>query len=135
MAAVESEMIELLGRSTRAAQTEDWAEVVDCATAMEALMRSCRNKSNGAGLALRVLRGGIKAVGADESRARSALAILMILEWCVPVCDAAFRQALSGERWVRRLVELARKDASEKMLVRATVTQLIINWDAWCAAR
>ena len=59
------------------------------------------------------------------------LAILMMMEWCVPVCDSSFRQALSGERWVRRLVEFARKDASEKLLVRATVSQLLVNWHFW----
>ena len=93
MAAVESEMMQVLARSSQAAQTEDWAVVVDCATSMEELMQSCRNKSKGAAAGLRVLRSGIKTVGADESRARSALAILMMLEWCVPVCDSSFRQA------------------------------------------
>ena len=94
-------------------------------------MHQVRNKSKGAACALRVLRSGVKPVGQDESRARSALAVLMMLEWCVPVCDSAFRQALAGERWVRRLVELARKDSSEKALVRATVSQLIVNWNSW----
>jgi hypothetical protein len=98
---------------------------------MEQLMHQVRNKSKGAACALRVLRSGVKPVGQDESRARSALAVLMMLEWCVPVCDSAFRQALAGERWVRRLVELARKDSSEKALVRATVSQLIVNWNSW----
>ena len=32
---------------------------------------------------------------------------------------------------MRRLIELARKDGSEKMLVRATVTQLVVNWAQW----
>ncbi|KOO27624.1 kinesin heavy chain [Chrysochromulina tobinii] len=130
-AALEAEMMQVLGRSTKASQTEDWTEVVDCATQMEQLMHQVRNKSKGAACALRVLRSGVKPVGQDESRARSALAVLMMLEWCVPVCDSAFRQALAGERWVRRLVELARKDSSEKALVRATVSQLIVNWNSW----
>ena len=130
-AALEAEMMQVLGRSTKASQTEDWTDVVDCATQMEKLMHQVRNKSKGAACALRVLRSGVKPVGADESRARSALAVLMMLEWCVPVCDSAFRQALAGERWVRRLVELARKDSSDKALVRATVSQLIVNWHSW----
>ena len=62
--------------------------------------------TNGASPKLRVLRSGVKTVGSDESRARSALAILMLLEWCVPTCDEAFRQALSGQRWVSRLIKL-----------------------------
>ena len=130
-AALEAEMMQVLGRSTKASQTEDWTDVVDCATQMEKLMYQVRNKAKGAACALRVLRSGVKPVGADESRARSALAVLMMLEWCVPVCDSAFRTALAGERWVRRLIELARKDASDKLLVRATVMQLLINWQSW----
>ena len=84
MAAVEAEMVAVLGRSSRAAQTEDWAEVVDCATRMEELMAGCRKKSNGSACALRVLRSGLKTVGSDEGRARSALAVMMVAEWCVP---------------------------------------------------
>ncbi len=38
-----------------------------------------------------------------------------MLEWCVPVCDSAFRQALAGERWLRRLVELARRVAQRSL--------------------
>merc|ERR1719409_2590641 len=133
-AALEAEMMQVLGRSTRASQTEDWTDVVDCATMMEKLMHGVRNKAKGAACALCVLRSGVKPVGADESRARSALAVLMMLEWCVPVCDSAFRNALAGERWVRRLVELARKDGSDKLLVRATVTQLLVNWHSWYGA-
>ena len=72
-AALEAEMMQVLGRSTKASQTEDWADVVDCATQMEKLMHQVRNKSKGAACALRVLRSGIKPVNADESRARSAL--------------------------------------------------------------
>lgn len=131
MAAVESELFELLGRSTRAAQTEDWDEVVECATQVEGLICSLRNRAAGAGLALRVLRSGLKLVNSDEGRARSALAVLMMLEWCVPVCDDAFRQGLAGERWMRRMVELARKDSTEKGLVRSTVLQLIVSWAEW----
>ena len=47
MAQVESEMTQVLGRSGSASSTEDWAVVVDCATNMEELMQSCRNKSKG----------------------------------------------------------------------------------------
>ncbi len=32
---------------------------------------------------------------------------------------------------MRRLIELARKDASDKLLVRATVMQLLVNWNSW----
>ena len=109
MAAVEAEMVAVLGRSSRASQTEGWAEVVDCATRMEELMAGCRKKSNGSACALRVLRSGLKTVGGDEGRARTALAVMMVVEWCVQQCDASFRHALGGERWVRRLVELARR--------------------------
>ena len=41
-------------------------------------------RSTGAGILLRVLRQSLKTVGKDENRARSALAVLMIVEWCVP---------------------------------------------------
>jgi hypothetical protein len=34
-AVLEAEMMQVLGRSTKASQTEDWTEVVDCATQME----------------------------------------------------------------------------------------------------
>ena len=37
-AALEAEMMQVLGRSTKASQTEDWTDVVDCATMMEKLM-------------------------------------------------------------------------------------------------
>ena len=131
MAAVEAEMVAVLGRSSRAAQTEGWAEVVDCATRMEELMAGCRKKANGSACALRVLRSGLKTVGGDEGRARSALAVMMVVEWCVQQCDASFRHALGGERWVRRLVELARRDETEQQLVRTTVTQLLVNWRTW----
>ena len=50
----------MLGRASRAAQAEGWAEVVDCATRMEELMAGCRKKSNGSACALRVLRSGLK---------------------------------------------------------------------------
>ncbi|MGB0515154.1 MAG: hypothetical protein ACPGJE_09985, partial [Wenzhouxiangellaceae bacterium] len=40
----------------------------------------------------------------------------------------AFRQAVAGERWVRKLVDLCRKDTTEQALVRSTVMQLISNW-------
>ena len=50
---------------------------------------------------------------------RSALAVLMLLEWCVPTCHAAFRQVIAGERWVRKLVDLVRKDATDPVRVRA----------------
>ena len=35
---LEAEMMQVLGRSTKASQTEDWTDVVDCATMMEKLM-------------------------------------------------------------------------------------------------
>ena len=43
-----------------------------------------------------MIRSGDKPVG--------QIAVLMMLDWCVPVCGTSFRQV---ERWVRRLVELA----------------------------
>ena len=57
----------------------------------------------------------------------------MVLEWCVPTCHASFRQAVAGERWMRKLVDLCRKDATEQALVRQTIAQLIANWAAWYA--
>ena len=51
---------QVLGRASRAAQAEGWAEVVDCAASMEQLMAGCRKKSNGSACALRVLRSGLK---------------------------------------------------------------------------
>jgi hypothetical protein len=60
--------------------------VIDAATKMEQLMQksSGLRRSTGAGILLRVLRQSLKTVGKDENRARSALAVLMIVEWCVP---------------------------------------------------
>ena len=88
-------------------QREAWPEVIDAATKMEQPMQksSGLRRSTGAGILLRVLRQSLKTVGKDENRARSPLAVLMIVEWCVPVVDSSFRQALAGDRWVRRLVE------------------------------
>ena len=131
MAATEAEMTKVFGEALSKSQQEDWGKVVECATAFEELMNKCRNKSNASGVALRVFRSGVKTVGANEERARSALAVLMMIEWCVQQCDSSFRHALGGERWVRRLVELARKDETEQHLVRATVMQLLVNWSAW----
>ena len=52
--------------------------------------------------------------------------------------SAIVARALSdrGERSVqslllRRMVELARKDSTEKALVKSTVLQLIVSWAEW----
>ena len=55
----------------------------------------------------------------------------MLVEWCVPTCPEAFRQAVASDRWVRKLVDLCRKDATDQALVRTTVLQLIANWSSW----
>ena len=116
MAAVEAEMLGVLGGANISSQREAWPEVIrrdasrtglltrtspqphtshpapptlqviDAATKMEQLMQksSGLRRSTGAGILLRVLRQSLKTVGKDENRARSALAVLMIVEWCVP---------------------------------------------------
>ena len=59
----------------------------------------------------------------------------MLIEWCVPpACPEAFRQAVSGERWVRKLVDLCRKDNTDAALVGTTVMQLVSNWSDWYAS-
>ena len=65
--------------------------MIDAATKMEQLMQksSGLRRSTGAGILLRVLRQSLKTVGKDENRARSALAVLMIVEWCVPPLRAS----------------------------------------------
>ena len=42
-----------------------------------------------------LLQAGLRSAARfkDETRVRSALAVLMLLEWCVPTCHSAFRQA------------------------------------------
>ena len=115
VAAVEAEMLGVLGGANISSQREAWPEVIDgtrlgqgashahphsptaltpflplqvidAATKMEQLMQksSGLRRSTGAGILLRVLRQSLKTVGKDENRARSALAVLMIVEWCVP---------------------------------------------------
>ena len=69
-AALEAEMMQVLGRSTKASQTEDWTDVVDCATMMEKLMHQVRNKGKGAACALRVL-GRASSLSAPTSRAHA----------------------------------------------------------------
>ena len=80
-----------------------------------------------------LLQSGLKTAATGEARTRSTLGVLMVLEWCVPTCHASFRQAVAGERWMRKLVDLCRKDATEQALVRQTIAQLIANWAAWYA--
>ena len=99
---------------------------------LERLLGRCRAKVPSSAVAARVLlQSGLKTAATGEARTRSTLGVLMVLEWCVPTCHASFRQAVAGERWMRKLVDLCRKDATEQALVRQTIAQLIANWAAW----
>ena len=101
---------------------------------LERLLGRCRAKVPSSAVAARVLlQSGLKTAATGEARTRSTLGVLMVLEWCVPTCHASFRQAVAGERWMRKLVDLCRKDATEQALVRQTIAQLIANWAAWYA--
>ena len=55
----------------------------------------------------------------------------MLIEWCVPTCPDAFRQAVASDRWIRKLVDICRKDDTEQALLRNTVLQLMANWSEW----
>lgn len=128
----ESRMAEALAHGVSAAVGERWGVVVDAAVVFEELiMRGTYARAAGASAALRVLRNGMRNGSTDEGRARAVLAVLMVMEWCVPAVDPVFRRALAGDQWMRRLVDLARKDASEKRLVAAAVVQLLANWKEW----
>lgn len=134
VAEAETRMAEILAATIKkAVRREAWAEVVDGAEHIAQLIAGARNaKPAFCAAALRVLTNGLRSGGYDESRRNATLAVLMVLEWCVPTVDAAFRQQLSVfDRWMRRLADLARKDTSEKALVRNSIFQLISNWAAW----
>mmetsp|Transcript_40622 Transcript_40622/g.118445 ORF Transcript_40622/g.118445 Transcript_40622/m.118445 type:complete len:425 (+) Transcript_40622:2-1276(+) len=72
----EAEMVQVLAASSAAAESEDWLMVVACATKLEGLMAASRDK------ALKMVRGLMTNLATDQSR--SALAIVMTMEWCVP---------------------------------------------------
>ena len=134
VALVEAQTTELAGKAGLAAQREAWAEVMDCGTELEALLKGRANPvACNVSSAKALLQAGLKSAARfkDEPRVRSALAVLMLLEWCVPTCHSAFRQVIAGERWVRKLVDLVRKDATDQALVRSTVMQLLAIWAAW----
>ena len=134
MALIESAVIEIIASSHSAAQKEDWAEVLDCSSQLEEALSRAKVKVAACATAARVLLAtGLKHASgfSDEPRVRSTLGCLMLIEWCVPTCPDAFRQAVASDRWVRKLVDLCRKDSTEQALVRTTVMQLMSNWKAW----
>ena len=79
------EMMQVLGRSTKASQTEDWTDVVDCATQMEKLMYTVRNKGKGAACALR-LTCSRPLIGGVQVRMLAIVTVmavaLMASSWC-----------------------------------------------------
>ena len=96
---------------------------MDCGTELEQMLRGRANQvACNVCSAKALLQAGLKSASAarfkDEPRVRAALAVLMLLEWCVPTCHSSFRQVIAGERWVRKLVDLVRKDATDQVLVR-----------------
>ena len=130
----QSPVIEIIAKAHGAAQKEDWSEVLDCSAQLEDRLARAESKVAACATAARVLLNtGLKHASAfsDEPRVRSTLGCLMLIEWCVPTCPDAFRQAVAGERWVRKLVDLCRKDSTDQALVRSTVMQLVSNWIEW----
>ena len=136
VAMIESQVIEIIAQAHGAAQREDWAEVLDCSAQLEDRLARAKGKVAACATAARVLLNtGLKHASgfSDEPRVRSTLGCLMLIEWCVPTCPDAFRQAIASERWVRKLVDLCRKDTTDQALVRTTLMQLMSNWASWYA--
>ena len=136
VAMIESQVIEIIAQAHGAAQREDWAEVLDCSSQLEDKLARAKGKVAACATAARVLLNtGLKHASgfSDEPRVRSTLGCLMLIEWCVPTCPDAFRQAIASDRWVRKLVDLCRKDSTDQALVRTTVVQLMSNWSSWYA--
>eukprot|EP00966_Prymnesium_polylepis_P062840 1458452-Prymnesium_polylepis.2 len=109
--------------------SSEWATVVDVSSMMEDLLRPYGGL--GTVLLLRSIGSYIKALRGDSRWTQHTLALLLLLEWCVPVCDKHLREELASNLWLSRLVELAKNDTSEAQLVRATIAQLLANWAAW----
>jgi hypothetical protein len=65
-------------------------KVAACATAARVLLNTGLRSASGF---------------SDEPRVRSMLGCLMLIEWCVPTCPDAFRQAIASDRWIRKLVD------------------------------
>ena len=133
---IESSVIEITAAAHAAALREDWGEVLDASAQLEHLLARAKGKVSACATAARVLLNtGLKYASgfSDEPRMRSILGCLMLVEWCVPTCPDAFRQAVAGDRWVRKLVDLCRKDTTDQQLVRNTVMQLVANWSSWYA--
>ena len=138
VAMIESQVIEIIASAHKAAQGENWSEVLDCSAQLEDRLARAKGKVAACATAARVLLNtGLKHASgfSDEPRVRSTLGCLMLIEWCVPTCPEAFRQAVSGERWVRKLVDLCRKDNTDAALVGTTVMQLVSNWSDWYASQ
>ena len=134
VAMVEGQVIEVIASAHGAAQREDWAEVLDCSARLEDHLSRAKAKVATCAAAARILLStGLKHASgfSDEPRVRSTLGCLMLIEWCVPTCPDAFRQAIASDRWVRKLVDLCRKDTTDQALVRTTIMQLISNWASW----
>ena len=138
LALLESQVIGIVASVNLAAQKEDWWEVLDVSSQVESLlMRITGSKVGACAATARILLNtGLKHSGgfADEPRVRSTIGCLMLVEWCVPTCPVAFRQNVASDRWIRKLVDLCRKDATEQQLVCSTVLQLIANWSSWYAS-
>ena len=98
VALVEAQTTELAGKAGLAAQREAWAEVMDCGIELEQLLKGRANPvACNVSSAKALLQAGLKSAARfkDEPRVRSALAVLMLLEWCVPTCHSAFRQVIA----------------------------------------
>jgi kinesin family member C2/C3 len=131
---IESELFEIMGSANKSAQKEDWADVLDQSAKLEGHLTRAKGKVAACATAARVLLNtGLRHSSdiTDEPRVRSILGCLMIVEWCVPTCPEAFRQAIASDRWVRKLVSLCGKDQSDQLLVRTTTMQLLANWAQW----
>merc|ERR1719482_2017934 len=127
---IESQVISMVGDAHAAAQKEDWAEVLDCSAQLEDRLARAKGKVAACATAARVLLNtGLKMAGgfSDEPRVRSTLGCLMLIEWCVPTCPDAFRQAVAADRWVRKLVDLCRKDTTGELIISTTIMQLLSN--------
>ena len=105
IAMIESHMLEIIASSQLAAQREDWSEVLDCSANLEDRLGRAKGKVAACASAARVLLNtGLKHASgfSDEPRVRSTLGCLMLIEWCVPTCPDAFRQAVASDRWIRK---------------------------------
>ena len=98
-AMIESQVIEIIASAHTAAQREDWAEVLDCSAQLEDRSRAPRARwprARPRRACCSTRASSTRAGFSDEPRVRSTLGCLMLIEWCVPTCPDAFRQAVAG---------------------------------------